>query len=86
MDNKDNEEKRSSLNPQRRRTRAAGLAAFREESREDRDVEDEMDDNDERFSMIAVQRPSEMTTTVNSRGQESVLSDLPNLGKSFISV
>ena len=80
MENQDNEEKRSSLNPQRRRTRAAGLAAFREESREDRDGEDETGGINE-YSMIAVQRPSEMT--LNSRGQESVLSNLPNISKSF---
>ena len=81
MKNQDNEEKRSSLNPQRRRTRAAGLAALREKSKEERDDEDEMDGTNE-YSMIAVQRPSEMTSTLNSRGQESVLSNLPNISKS----
>ena len=83
MDNQNQEEKRSSLNPQRRRTRAAGLMAFREESREDRDEEDEMD-NDNRFSMIAVQRASEMTCGENVRAQGSVLSELPNLGNSRV--
>ena len=71
----------SSLNPQRRRTRAAGLTAFREESREDRDEEE--DDNGG-FSMIAVQRPSEMTCGLTGRGQDSVLSELPNLGNSCV--
>ena len=83
MDNQNQEEKRSSLNPQRRRTRAAGLTAFREESREDRDEEDEMD-HDSGFSMIAVQRASEMTCGQNGRGQDSVLSELPNLGNSRV--
>ena len=83
MDNQNQEEKRSSLNPQRRRTRAAGLTAFREESREDRDEEDEMD-HDSGFSMIAVQRANEITCGQNGRGQDSVLSELPNLGNSSV--
>ena len=79
MDNQE-QEQRSSLNiPQRRRTRAAGLTAFREESREDRDEADDMDD-----VSIAIQRPSEMTFGIESRGKESILSDLPNLGKYYL--
>ena len=73
MENQDNEEKRSSLNPQRRRTRAVGLAAFREESKEDRDGEDEMDGINE-YSMIAVKRPSELESKLNSRKSKSFIS------------